>query len=215
MRDQLQKFSFIGYLAIGYLCLLVHPNSLYAQELSRLPFEFPAISRIAVLDLLKGERDSFVWQDLQRQESTLKDAYQAKIRALQVSLKEEGESLEAQKPVIEATEFLKLRNQFNERVKNSQLESQSYKENMDLQLGKARQKVREIAKSAVITVAQELNLDIIFSNDDKSVILARDYLNITALVTKNMNEVADKINYESLEVTKSNVNNQQPSTNGN
>ncbi len=162
---------------------------------------FPNIGRIAVIDANGAERTSLVWRSYQSQSDVIRQTYQQQVKQLQDEFQERGQALEAEKAILTEDAFNEKRAAFAAEVQQAQRNSETYKQNLDAGFARARTVISNITKRALVKVAERLELDMIIANDQRTVILSKEQLNITSLVTEEMNNIADSIDLETMQVS--------------
>ncbi|MFK7867570.1 MAG: OmpH family outer membrane protein [Alphaproteobacteria bacterium] len=161
---------------------------------------FPIIQRVAILDLSLAERESALWASYQRQEQQIQAQYQQKARELLSEYQAEGAEIQLQQTMIEDAAFEELKAEFNTRAVAAQRGLEDEKKQLDQRFAQARSMIRDVMSRALIAIASDLKLDLVLAKDERSIILSRDRINITALVTQAMNENASAIDLETLSI---------------
>jgi Skp family chaperone for outer membrane proteins len=191
LQSPLSRYRVFGLCGVMFaLSLMIGVSATPVQAQDLVP------ARIAVIDISLVERESVAWQNLREQFETVLSGYQAKLRARQTALEEEGRQLEQQRSILSSDAFQEKKRAFDQQVAGLQRTAQQGKQELDKAYAAARNQIRAVLRDVVLEIAKDRELNLIFGNSpqERTVVMAHEGLSISDEALERLNKKIQTVN---------------------
>ena len=165
-----------------------------ASEVSRF-----TIQRVAIIDLARIIRESEATERVRKLLDEKSEEFQKEFAEREVQLLEKEKELKARQSLITEDAYQEEVRAFQQEVAAIQQDIQNKRQSLDRALQQAQDKIRNLATTIVAERASELEIDLVFKEDQ--LLIFRNQLNITEDVLKRLN---DRTKDAQLEITEPN-----------
>lgn len=142
--------------------------------------------KIGVVDVQKVIENSIAVQSLKKSISTVKESAQKELQKKELELKEIEKFLIEQKGKLSEIELKKRKDEFQQKLTNTQRISQEQKHAIEQNYAEEMQKVYNALSNVIKNIAQEREIDIVLSMVPQ-VLYAKQHMDLTDLVIKRLN----------------------------
>lgn len=165
-----------------------------ASEASRF-----TIQRVAIIDLARIIRESEATERVRKLLDEKSEEFQKEFAEREVQLLEKEKELKARQSLITEDAYQEEVRAFQREVAAIQQDIQNKRQSLDRALQQAQDKIRNLATTIVAERASELEIDLVFKEDQ--LLIFRNQLNITEDVLERLN---DRTKDAQLEITEPN-----------
>ncbi|MGB1394724.1 MAG: OmpH family outer membrane protein [Candidatus Puniceispirillaceae bacterium] len=175
------------------------PSTGLAQDSNASEASHFTIQRVAIIDLARIIRESEATERVRKLLDEKSEEFQKEFAEREVQLLEKEKELKARQSLITEDAYQEEVRAFQREVAAIQQDIQNKRQSLDRALQQAQDKIRNLATTIVAERASELEIDLVFKEDQ--LLIFRNQLNITEDVLERLN---DRTKDAQLEITEPN-----------
>ena len=175
------------------------PFHVLAQDSNTSEVSRFTIQRVAIIDLARIIRETEATERVRKLLDEKSEEFQREFAEREVQLLEKEKELKARQSLITEDAYQEEVRAFQRDVATIQQDIQNKRQSLDRALQQAQDKIRSLATTIIAERASELEIDLVFKEDQ--LLIFRNQLNITEDVLKRLN---DRTKDAQLEITEPN-----------